>query len=164
MLYEADDGDDESFEKRMGNDEDRVLRHRPVCRQWYAFLKRTVPTRWWTLDPFLSRPRHSLLFARPLPPEKSFPSRGAIRKALAPNHHAAYNDQCPRQIRPMGDFRSQLYIGYEALYPQKAIAVLIPLVNAAPLCFCNLSVASQSARKSRSIQYCFRPWAVVGRR
>jgi hypothetical protein len=28
MLYEADDDDDETFERRMGNDEDRVLRHR----------------------------------------------------------------------------------------------------------------------------------------
>lgn len=29
-----------------------------------------------------------------------------------------------------------LYVGYEALYPQKAIAILMSLVNAAPLCFC----------------------------
>ena len=55
MLYEADDGDDETFERRMGNDEDRVLRHR-LSANGYAFLKRTVPTVWCAPFPVAASP------------------------------------------------------------------------------------------------------------
>lgn len=46
MLCEANDGDDETFVEGMGNDDDSGTEAQTRGRQWWAFPKRTVPTRW----------------------------------------------------------------------------------------------------------------------